>query len=92
MMTKEEFHSGFVAVLGVPNVGKSTLVNRILQTEISIISPKAQTTRNKIQGIYTDQEQQIIFLDTPGLHRPHNNLDQYMDQTAWSAVQDVDAI
>lgn len=92
MMTKEEFHSGFVAVLGVPNVGKSTLVNRILQTEISIISPKAQTTRNKIQGIYTDQEQQIIFLDTPGLHRPHNNLDQYMDQAAWSAVQDVDAI
>ncbi|UQS81529.1 GTPase Era [Bombilactobacillus folatiphilus] len=86
------FRSGFVAIIGAPNVGKSTFMNRILGQEISIISPKAQTTRNKIQGIYTDSQQQIIFLDTPGVHQPKNSLDQYMDQAAYSALKEVDLV
>lgn len=88
----DNFRSGFVAIIGEPNVGKSTLMNRILGSEISIISPKAQTTRNKIQGIYTDEQQQIIFVDTPGVHTPKNNLDQYMDKAAFSALTEVDLI
>ncbi|NVY95840.1 GTPase Era [Lactobacillus sp. DCY120] len=91
-MTKDSFRSGFVSIIGAPNVGKSTFMNRILGTEIAITSPKAQTTRNKIQGIYTDDQQQIIFLDTPGVHDPKNELDQYMDLAAFSTLKDVDLI
>src|SRR5699024_11957002 len=89
---ENNFKSGFVAIIGRPNVGKSTFMNRIIKEQIAITSPKAQTTRNKIQGIYTDDERQIIFLDTPGIHKPHNDLDQYMDKAAISALKEVDAV
>lgn len=89
---QNNFHSGFVALIGEPNVGKSTLMNRILGSEISIISPKSQTTRNKIQGIYTTDKEQIIFVDTPGIHQPRNSLDKYMDTAAFSVLQDVDLV
>ena len=89
---QNNFHSGFVALMGEPNVGKSTLMNRILGSEIAIISPKSQTTRNKIQGIYTTDQEQIVFVDTPGIHQPKNSLDKYMDTAAFSALQDVDIV
>ncbi|HIY93931.1 GTPase Era [Companilactobacillus sp. HBUAS56275] len=91
-MDNKNYKSGFVAIIGRPNVGKSTFMNRIIKEQIAITSPKAQTTRNKIQGIYTDDERQIIFLDTPGIHKPHNDLDQYMDKAAISALKEVDAV
>lgn len=87
-----KFRSGFVSIVGRPNVGKSTFMNRIIKEQVAITSPKAQTTRNKIQGIYTDDQRQIIFLDTPGIHKPHNDLDQYMDKAALSALKEVDAV
>ncbi|WP_129044977.1 GTPase Era [Companilactobacillus metriopterae] len=89
---ENKFRSGFVAIVGRPNVGKSTFMNRILKEEVAITSPKAQTTRNKIQGIYTDDDRQIIFLDTPGIHKPKNDLDQYMDKAALSALKEVEAV
>ncbi|WP_119326253.1 GTPase Era [Companilactobacillus musae] len=91
-MDNKNFRSGFVAIIGRPNVGKSTFMNRIVKEQIAITSPKAQTTRNKIQGIYTDDDRQIIFLDTPGIHKPHNDLDQYMDKASISALKEVDAV
>ncbi|MCD2255815.1 GTPase Era [Lactobacillus sp. CC-MHH1034] len=90
--TQSTFHSGFVAILGRPNVGKSTLMNRVIGEKIAIMSDKAQTTRNKINGIYTDQTAQIVFVDTPGIHRPKNDLDAYMDDAALSTLKEVDAI
>jgi len=80
-MDNKNYKSGFVAIIGRPNVGKSTFMNRIIKEQIAIISPKPQTTRNKIQGIFTDDKRQIIFLDTPGIHKPHNDLDQYIDKS-----------
>ncbi|MED7641574.1 UNVERIFIED_CONTAM: GTP-binding protein, partial [Lactobacillus acidophilus] len=67
---QNNFHSGFVAILGRPNVGKSTFLNRVVGQKIAIMSDKAQTTRNKIQGIYTEDDAQIVFIDTPGIHKP----------------------
>ena len=67
-----KFKSGFVAILGRPNVGKSTFLNYVLGKKVSIISPKPQTTRNRLQGIYTTDDMQIIFIDTPGIHKPQN--------------------
>ncbi len=87
-----EFHSGFVAIVGRPNVGKSTLLNRIVGEKIAIMSDKAQTTRNKIQGIYTTKEAQLIFIDTPGIHKPKTELGDFMVQSAYSALSEVDAI
>ena len=84
--------SGFVAILGQPNVGKSTLLNAILKEKVSIVSPKPQTTRNKILGIYNDQDTQIVFIDTPGIHSSHNKLDEYMNKSINSAKQDVDLL
>ena len=84
--------SGFVAILGMPNVGKSTLLNCILREKVAIVSPKPQTTRNKILGIYNDDDSQIVFLDTPGIHTSHNKLDEYMDKAIISAKQDVDVV
>lgn len=86
------FVSGFVALIGRPNVGKSTLMNRLVGDKIAIMSEKAQTTRNKIQGILTTDQSQIIFVDTPGIHKPQNGLDDYMDQAAYSALPEVDAV
>ncbi|MFD1393993.1 GTPase Era [Lacticaseibacillus jixianensis] len=85
-------HSGFVAIIGRPNVGKSTFMNRILGEKIAIMSPKAQTTRNKINGIYTTDDVQIVFVDTPGIHKPKNQLDDYMDTAALSTLNQVDAV
>ncbi|MGN0961829.1 MAG: GTPase Era [Christensenellales bacterium] len=84
--------SGFVAILGQPNVGKSTLLNDILKEKVSIVSPKPQTTRDKILGIYNDEETQIVFIDTPGIHTSSNKLDEYMNKAISSAKQDVDVL
>lgn len=84
--------TGYVSVLGRPNVGKSTLLNRILGEKLSIISDKAQTTRNKIQLIYSDEETQIIFLDTPGIQSPRNKLGEYMEVESKSALGDSDLV
>lgn len=86
------FHSGFVAIVGRPNVGKSTLLNRVVGQKVAIMSNKAQTTRNKIQGIYTAQDSQIVFIDTPGIHKPQTKLDEFMLKSATSALSEVDAI
>ncbi len=91
-MFKEGFKSGFVAIIGRPNVGKSTLLNRVVAQKIAIMSDKAQTTRNKIQGVYTTENEQIIFIDTPGIHKPKTKLGDFMVETAYSALREVDAI
>ena len=82
--------SGFVAILGRPNVGKSTLLNAIINRKVSIVTDKSQTTRNNIKGIYTTEDAQIIFLDTPGVHKPHQKLGQEMNNMAYSAAHEVD--
>ncbi|MGQ4243541.1 GTPase Era [Enterococcus casseliflavus] len=82
--------SGFVAIVGRPNVGKSTLLNRVLGQKIAIMSDKAQTTRNKIQGVYTTDDAQLIFIDTPGIHKPKHRLGDFMVETAYSALREVD--
>lgn len=87
-----EHKSGFVAIVGRPNVGKSTLLNRIVGQKIAIMSDKAQTTRNKIQGVYTTPETQLIFIDTPGIHKPRHRLGDFMVETAYSAIREVDAV
>jgi GTP-binding protein Era len=84
--------SGFVALIGRPNVGKSTLMNTLLGQKVSIVSPKPQTTRNRILGILTRHEYQIIFVDTPGIHRPKHPLGKYMVSVAQSAIPDADVI
>ena len=86
------FKSGFVSIIGRPNVGKSTLLNQILKTKLAIISNVAQTTRNTIQGIYTDDEAQIIFMDTPGIHKPQDGLGTFMNTTALNSIYGVDMV
>ena len=90
-MTKS-FKSGFVAIVGRPNVGKSTFMNYVLGQKIAIMSDKAQTTRNKIQGVYTKEDAQIVFLDTPGIHKPKHELGEFMVKSAYSALKEVDAV
>ncbi len=85
-------HSGFVAVIGRPNVGKSTLMNRILGEKIAIVSPKPQTTRLRQLGIYTQNGVQAIFVDTPGIHQPRHKLGEFMVQVAVEALRDADLI
>jgi len=82
--------SGFVAIIGRPNVGKSTLLNVLVGRKISIITPKPQTTRTNIQGIYNAPDAQIVFVDTPGIHKPHYRLGEYMNKVAFSSVNNVD--
>ena len=82
--------SGFVAILGRPNVGKSTLLNAIMNKKVSIVTDKAQTTRNNIKGIYNGDNLQIIFVDTPGIHKPKQKLGKEMNDMAYSAAHDVD--
>ena len=84
--------SGFVAVIGRPNVGKSTLMNTIVGQKVAIVSPKPQTTRNRILGILTREDAQVIFVDTPGLHRPRHKLGQAMVATASAAIPDADVV
>ena len=86
------YKSGFVAIVGRPNVGKSTLLNRIVGQKIAIMSDKSQTTRNKIQGVYTTDEAQIVFIDTPGIHKPKHRLGDFMVATAYSAMREVDIV
>lgn len=86
------FKSGFVTVIGRPNVGKSTLLNKLIGEKISIISDKPQTTRNKIQMIYTDDKMQVIFLDTPGVQMPKNSLGNYMLKVSKDTLDEVDLI
>ena len=88
----KQFKSGFVAIVGRPNVGKSTFMNYVLGQKIAIMSDKAQTTRNKIQGVYTNQDCQIVFLDTPGIHKPKHELGNFMVESAYSALKEVDAV
>ncbi|MBP1156324.1 MULTISPECIES: GTPase Era [unclassified Paenibacillus] len=87
-----DFKSGFVAIIGRPNVGKSTLMNQVIGQKIAIMSDKPQTTRNKIHGVYTTEEAQIVFLDTPGIHKSQSKLGDYMMRAAESALSEVDAI
>ena len=82
--------SGFVAIVGKPNVGKSTILNAIIGSKISIVTSKNQTTRNSIQGIYNDDDSQIIFIDTPGIHKPRSVLDEMMDKASYSSIRDCD--
>lgn len=89
---KEQFKSGFAALIGRPNVGKSTLMNQLIGQKIAITSNKPQTTRNRIQTVYTSQEGQIVFLDTPGIHKAKNKLGAYMVNTAQQTLREVDVI
>lgn len=86
------FKSGFVSIVGRPNVGKSTLLNNILKTKLAITSATAQTTRNTIQGIYTDDDAQIIFMDTPGIHKPQDGLGSFMNTNALNSIFGVDIV
>jgi len=86
------FKSGFVTIIGRPNVGKSTLMNNLIGEKISIMSDKPQTTRNKIMTVYTDDEAQIIFMDTPGIHKPKNQLGEFMNTEVDSALEEMDVL
>ena len=88
----DNFKSGFAAIIGLPNVGKSTLLNALAGQKIAIVSDKPQTTRNRILAIYNDSGNQIIFTDTPGIHRPHNKLGEFMVKSALDAINDVDIV
>ncbi len=85
-------HSAFIAVVGRPNAGKSTLVNRIVGEKVAIVSKKPQTTRNRIVGVLTGRDYQMVFIDTPGVHDPKNRLGEFMVKTAFDATRDVDAV
>lgn len=90
-MKKDSFKSGFVSIIGRPNVGKSTFLNRVIGQKIAIMSDKPQTTRNKIQGVFTENDSQIVFIDTPGIHKPKHKLGDFMVKTAQESIKDVDA-
>ena len=91
-MNDSSFHAGFVAVMGRPNVGKSTLINALMGQKIAAVTPRPQTTRQKQLGILTTDQAQIIFIDTPGLHMPHHKLGQFMNQEAAASLEDGDLI
>ena len=91
-MENNKFKSGFITIIGRPNVGKSTLLNRLVGQKVAIMSDKAQTTRNRIQGVVTDEESQIVFIDTPGIHKPKHALGDFMLNAAYSALKGVDGI
>lgn len=91
-MNNEHFKSGFVAVVGRPNVGKSTLINALIDDKIVIVSDKAQTTRNRIICVYTDETKQVVFMDTPGIHKPKHKLGEYMVDAAIESLKEVEAV
>ncbi|GAF65951.1 GTP-binding protein Era [Bacillus sp. TS-2] len=92
MKNNEEFKSGFVSIIGRPNVGKSTLINYVIGQKIAIMSDKPQTTRNKIQGVYTQDDAQIVFIDTPGIHKPKHKLGDFMMSVAKNTLKEVDLV
>ena len=92
MKEEKKIKTGFVALVGRPNVGKSTLMNHLIGQKIAIVSAKPQTTRGKIQTVYDDERGQIIFLDTPGIHKAQNKLGEYMDHVAEKTLDDVDVV
>ena len=87
-----DYKSGFISIIGRPNVGKSTFMNRVIGQKIAIISDKPQTTRNKIQGVYTKDDAQMIFIDTPGIHKPKHRLGDHLVKIAESTLNEVDAV
>ena len=89
---KEKFRSGFVALIGRPNVGKSTMLNALVGQKIAIMSHRPQTTRNQIRGVLTTDEAQVVFIDTPGIHKPKHRLGEFMVETAESTLKEVDVI
>jgi GTP-binding protein Era len=91
-MNSEGFKSGFVSIIGRPNVGKSTLLNHVLGQKIAIMSDKPQTTRNKIHGVYTTNEEQVVFIDTPGIHKPKHKLGDFMTRIAQDTLNEVDIV
>lgn len=91
-MSSDPFRSGFVAIVGRTNVGKSTLMNHLIGMKIAITSNRTQTTRRRLLTVYTEERGQIVFVDTPGIHLPHNRLSEYMDNVAYKSVSDVDLI
>lgn len=92
MTENTDFKSGFVSIIGCPNVGKSTLLNSIIGQKVAIVSDKPQTTRTNIRGVYTNENSQIVFIDTPGLQTPRNKLGEFMEQETKQASDMVDAI
>ena len=92
MNSGKGFTSGFVAVVGRPNVGKSTLINALIDDKIVIVSDKAQTTRNRIVCVYTDEKKQIVFMDTPGIHKPKHKLGEFMVDQAVDSLREVEAV
>lgn len=91
-MNRKGYKSGFVSIIGRPNVGKSTFLNRIIGQKIAIMSDKPQTTRNKIQGVYTENDAQVIFIDTPGIHKPKHKLGEFMVKMAQTTLKEVDIV
>ena len=91
-MAEKSYKSGFATLIGRPNVGKSTLMNHLIGQKIAITSNKPQTTRNRIQTVYTDEKGQIVFLDTPGIHKAKNKLGEYMVNVAERTLNEVDVI
>ncbi|WP_117238584.1 GTPase Era [Thermus sediminis] len=89
---EEKTHSGFVSIVGKPNVGKSTLLNNLLGIKVAPVSPRPQTTRKRLRGILTEGNRQIVFVDTPGLHQPMDALGEFMDQEVYEALADVNAV
>ncbi|MED4530757.1 GTPase Era [Metabacillus fastidiosus] len=92
MTNKQQYKSGFVSIIGRPNVGKSTFINRVIGQKIAIMSDKPQTTRNKIHGVYTTNDAQIIFIDTPGIHKPKHKLGDFMMKVAQNTLKEVDLV
>lgn len=92
MTENKKIKSGFVALVGRPNVGKSTLMNYLVGQKVAITSSKPQTTRNKISGIYTSNDMQVVFVDTPGIFKPHLKLDDYMDKASILSLNEVDLV
>ena len=91
-MNDQEFKSGFISIIGRPNVGKSTFINRVIGQKIAIMSDKPQTTRNKVQGVLTTNNTQYIFIDTPGIHKPKHKLGDFMMKVAQNTLKEVDVI
>ena len=91
-MNDQAFKSGFISIIGRPNVGKSTFINRVIGQKIAIMSDKPQTTRNKVQGVLTTNNAQYIFIDTPGIHKPKHKLGDFMMKVAQNTLKEVDVI